>query len=348
MLAEPARLRVLALAAAEELSIGELADVLEESQPNVSRYTGPLRQAGLLAVRKEGTRTFVSLREGATADAVVADAVASGRALCEADGSLRRVAQTVRARDAAGREFFARASGAGEGGEGAAAPAELGAYLAALGALLPRRDLAVDAGTGDGGLLEVLSPVFRRVVAIDRSEARLARARERIQTRGLDNVTLVGAELGSETVRRATRERGREGGADAVFASRILHHAARPADVVGELSALLRPGGTLVVIDYERHEDESMRSQADLWLGFGHGELERLARAAGLEVLALSRVPPSHRGRGPDAHLPWQILAARAASSPGHTDAKEHTNDQDREEKRSRPRRQKGSHHGRR
>src|SRR5580704_13229180 len=78
VLAEPLRLRLLALAAEEELSIGELADVLAESQPNVSRHTTALRQAGLLADRKEGTRTLVRLAAGASSDAVVADALASG------------------------------------------------------------------------------------------------------------------------------------------------------------------------------------------------------------------------------------------------------------------------------
>ena len=48
VLSEPARLRLLALAAEEELSIGELAELLQESQPNVSRHAGALRQAGLL------------------------------------------------------------------------------------------------------------------------------------------------------------------------------------------------------------------------------------------------------------------------------------------------------------
>ena len=47
VLSEPARLRLLALAAHEELSIGELAELLGESQPNVSRHATALRHAGL-------------------------------------------------------------------------------------------------------------------------------------------------------------------------------------------------------------------------------------------------------------------------------------------------------------
>src|SRR5436305_237141 len=108
VLAEPVRLKLLALAAEEELAIGELAELLGESQPNVSRHVAPLKAAGLLLSRKQGTRALVRLAEGTSADAVVADALASGRALCEGDGSLARVAEVLRDRDQVGREFFAR------------------------------------------------------------------------------------------------------------------------------------------------------------------------------------------------------------------------------------------------
>src|ERR1700733_2467360 len=140
VLSEPARLRMLALAADEELSIGELGELLGESQPNVSRQAAALRQAGLLSDRREGTRTLVRVPLEAARDAVVADALASGRALCEKDGSLQRVAQVLRAREAAAHEFFARpGKGSVAGSQGT--PAEMGAYLAALASLLPRRSL---------------------------------------------------------------------------------------------------------------------------------------------------------------------------------------------------------------
>src|ERR671923_181114 len=75
---------------------------------------------------------------------------------------------------------------------------------------------------------------------------------------------------------RAKRSAGN--GADAVFASRLLHHAPRAAVFMKQLADLVRPGGALVVIDYARHDDESMRDQADVWLGFEPAELKKLAR----------------------------------------------------------------------
>lgn len=305
VLAEPVRLRLLALTAEEELAVGELAELLGESQPNVSRHATSLKQAGVLAVRKQGTRTLLRFVGGD--DPVVLDALASGRALAGADGSLQRVAEVIRAREAVTREFFEQAPGADDIGGPAS---ELGAYLQALSPLLPRRRLAVDAGTGDGRLLDVLAPVFDEVVACDRSAAQLLRARARLLRRGYQNVQLVHGDLDNPDVRAAVG-----GGADAVFAVRMLHHAAKPARALAELHALCAPGGALLAIDYAHHADEAMREQADLWLGFDPEELCKLARAAGFQSASAQRIPSALCGDGPDRHLPWLLLCARRGES---------------------------------
>lgn len=310
VLAEPVRLRLLALAAEEELAIGELASLLGESQPNVSRHLTPLKQAGLVLVRRQGTRAFVRIAEAAAVDPVVADALASGHALCEGDGSLGRIAEVLRERDQVAREFFAQEPASTE-------PEELleatRAYVAALACLLPRRALAIDAGTGDGAQLDVLAPAFEKVIAVDRSAAQLERARTRVQKRSYANVQLLKAELGAPELREHVGE-----GADVVFASRILHHAPRPIDLMRQLTQLARKadagpgsGGAVIVVDYARHDDESMRDEADLWLGFDSSELSRLGREAGLSSPQIIRLPAAWCGRGKDAHLPWQVMVAR-------------------------------------
>jgi ArsR family transcriptional regulator len=120
-------------------------------------------------------------------------------------------------------------------------------------------------------------------------------------------VELLHGDLDSPQIRKAVGQ-----GADAVFASRLLHHAPKPAAFLAELSELLRPGGALVVIDYVRHDDESMRErEADVWLGFDAAELKRFARTASLEDARVSAIPGAFTGRGPDHHLTWQVLVAK-------------------------------------
>jgi len=305
LLGEPRRLRLLGLTSEDELAIGELAELTREAQPNVSKHVKLLREAGLVAVRRQGTRAFARLSPDLNGDPVLADAIRSGRSLCAQDGSLERVADVIKARDEDARAFFEQPA------DDASAPpvAESSAYLTALRTLLPGRGLAVDLGTGDGALVELLAPLFDRVIAVDRSEEQLKAAERRLSSRGYDRVELIQADYDDPAV--VARVLGL-GGADAVFAVRLLHHAPRPRQVVSLLGSLARPGGHVVVIDYCSHDDEGMRErQADLWLGFEREELLAFAKSAGLIEPEVFVIPAARYGPGPDAHLKWQVLAAR-------------------------------------
>lgn len=304
LLGEPMRLRLLAIGAQEELAIGELAELVDEAQPNVSRHLKPLRTAGLVRVRKQGTRVFVTT--ATSDDPVVRDALASGAELIRAEGILERIPAVVAAREAPAKAFFAKG---GEPSDTLQWPTELGAYLAALAPLVPQRNLAVDVGTGHGGLLDVVAPIFTKVIAVDREQAQLERARERMLLRRHRHVELLQAELGDDELRTRVVELG---GADAVFAARVLHHTPKPETALGELLQLTRPGGFVLVVDYASHQDERLRDkQADAWLGFEPAELRRLAKRVGLCDVQLTPIPAARCGQGPDGHLDWQVLAAR-------------------------------------
>ena len=170
----------------------------------------------------------------------------------------------------------------------------------------------MDAGTGDGELLDILAPLFGRVVALDRSAAQLERARTRIAARGYDNVELMEGDVSAVTSPL---------GADLVVAARMLHHAPRPRPALSELASLARPGGHVLVIDYARHDDERLSDElADLWLGFSKDELASFARDAGLEDVAVRDIPRGLHRFGPDAHLGWiYAVGTRPVESPSRT-----------------------------
>src|SRR5687768_5944283 len=71
-LGDPTRLRILALLRAMELSVGELAQVLGQSQPRVSRHVKILIDAGLAERRKEGSWVFLSLADAARVEPLFA------------------------------------------------------------------------------------------------------------------------------------------------------------------------------------------------------------------------------------------------------------------------------------
>lgn len=307
LMADPSRLQILALCAEEELSVGELSLLLRDSQPQMSRKVAPLRSAGLLEARRDGTRTFLRAEIPAD-DAVVADAVAEGRRLCLKDGSLARVPKIVAQREESGRALFDETPANENEKDALPSPAHM-AHLAALSPLLPGHELAIDAGTGEGLLLDVLAPVYSRVIAVDRSRAQLARCSSRIEARGFTNVSLF---PGSYDDVALVQRVDSAGGADLVYASRSLHHASRPAAALQAFARLLKKGGHLVVLDYLPHTEESMREgQGDVWQGFAPKELTELMRSAGLQPFTDFNVPPAFHREGPDAQLEWHAWIAR-------------------------------------
>lgn len=316
LLSDPVRLSLLALVEEEELAVGELAEILDEGQPKVSRHATQLRDAGIVNARKQGSWVLLSLAQGAASDAVLRDALTVGRSIASANGLIERARAIVSARDEKSREFFARAP---KTARVASLPREASVCLSGLAPLLSRRGLAVDAGTGDGVLLEMLSPLFDEVLAFDRSAERLATARERTLSRGLRNIAFEVGELESLEVRRAVEKRHATG-ADLVIASRILHHAPQPRRAVAALAALLRPGGTLLVIDYAPHDEAAMSAeQADVWMGFAHTELRDFAESAGLERVSVREFAPAPPIDGPDGHLAWTLLSAHKPNETKHS-----------------------------
>jgi DNA-binding transcriptional ArsR family regulator len=67
-IAEPHRRKILKLVREHELSAGEIAAAFEVSRPAVSQHLKVLEQAGLLTVRKDGTRRLYRARREAIAE----------------------------------------------------------------------------------------------------------------------------------------------------------------------------------------------------------------------------------------------------------------------------------------
>lgn len=311
LLGDAHRLRLLALCAEEELTVGELAALLHESQPQVTKKSQPLRDAGLLLARRDGARTL--LRAAPTGDQVVVAALEEGRALCAREGRLARVGAIVAQREELSRRYFATPPAAGATrSEPGVTPSSL-AHLRIFAALLPGRQLAVDLGTGEGALLPLLSPIYDRVIAVDRSPARLARCAARSAALGLPNVRLREGDADDPALAQEIAEKG---GADLVVLARVLHHAARPHETVAAAARLLRPGGHLAVVDYLPHDDEDLRGEGDVWLGFEPKKLQSFAAAARLAAVAMGPLPalaataPTAVPGDAGANLPLHFLIA--------------------------------------
>jgi DNA-binding transcriptional ArsR family regulator len=67
-LAEPRRRDILALVRNRELAAGEIAANFDVSRPAISQHLGVLKQAGLVAERREGTKRLYRARPEGLAD----------------------------------------------------------------------------------------------------------------------------------------------------------------------------------------------------------------------------------------------------------------------------------------
>lgn len=62
-LADETRQKIMNLVCCEQLSVNEIVEQLDVSQPTVSHHLAILREAGLVSVREEGKQTFYSLNQ---------------------------------------------------------------------------------------------------------------------------------------------------------------------------------------------------------------------------------------------------------------------------------------------
>jgi ArsR family transcriptional regulator len=82
---------------------------------------------------------------------------------------------------------------------------------------------------------------------------------------------------------------------DLAFLSQALHHAGSPQKALDQAFRIVKPGGQLVVLDLLQHSFEEARElYADVWLGFGEGELAAMLEKAGfveIETAIVDREP---------------------------------------------------------
>ncbi len=285
-LADPSRLRILALLSRMELSVGELAHLLGQSQPRVSRHVRILADAGIVERRKEGSWVFLAIADAERTEPLLS--LISQWAdkhtiqIFEADSQRLSAVRADRA-EAAARYFSTHADVWDSIRSLHVAESEVERAIArALGQHGLGR--LVDIGTGTGRMIELFGPFdgaqdrprAAQAIGIDRSSEMLRLARAKLESAGVQSSLRQGDMYALPLT---------DGSADSIIIHQVLHYAHAPADAIGEAARVLSPGGTLLVVDFAAHEREELRTRdAHMRLGFSDEVMTGWFAAAGLAI----------------------------------------------------------------
>lgn len=285
-IAETSRLRILALLAQGDLTVSDLTEILNQSQPRVSRHLKLLSEAALIERYQEGSWAFFRMADTGDDREIVADLLAR---VSRDDGQLVRDRERLSAvklrRQTRAADYFSRNAEGWDAIRSLHAP-DAAVERALLDAVGTRPFQAMlDLGTGTGRMLEIFAPLFRRGVGLDQSREMLAVARANLDRAGITHAQVRQGDLFAAPVERNAF--------DLVTMHQVLHYLDDPQAAIREAAKLLRPAGRLAIVDFAPHALEFLREEhAHLRLGFSDRQIAEWFAEAGLNTEKTLRVEP--------------------------------------------------------
>ena len=285
-LADPTRLRILAALRENELSVAELQEVLGVGQSRISNHLSQLKSVGLLRDRREGQKAYYRRAEMGREIWSLAEGAESELGTHGRDGeALRRV--LGQRQEKSKRYFDAVAGRLGK----KYCPGRSWEAVGRLLLTLAPRQVYADLGAGEGLISQLLAARAKKVIAVDHSPRMVEVGRDLAKRSGLKNLEYRQGDMEQPPIR--------PGSVDVAILSQALHHAVHPPRALEAAWKILRPGGTLLVLDLVEHAFEAAREMyADVWLGFAPVELSRIMREAWFEGITMEVVAKEKEGPG--------------------------------------------------
>jgi len=273
-----------------ELAVGELAQILEQSQPRISRHIRILDEAGLAERRKEGSWVF--LRPGKAAELDMLRRIFHADTIASSDQAMSDEAQLSLVRKAraemAERYFTAHAS---EWDAIRSLHIPETEVEQAMCALLKDVHLGhmLDIGTGTGRMIEIFGPKADRITAIDKSPEMLRLARAKLLGHDDSSDQRDQAPLTEKTDLKLGDFNHlpiNDGKVDSIILHQVLHYAQHPEAVLIEVARVLGKGGILLIADFAAHDREELRrDHAHARLGFSDDSMKRWFAAAQIDMV---------------------------------------------------------------
>ncbi|KYF83145.1 ArsR family transcriptional regulator [Sorangium cellulosum] len=272
LLGDESRIRLCVLLRERELRVTDLVRVTGIAQSRVSTHLGRLREAGFVRDRRQGPQSFYTLAVDTlpgTAKALLDDATRSADPTLE--GDQRRLLELDAERRGGLPDSFA-----GEM-ERRYSPGRTWQSLAAGIAALLRLGDVLDVGSGDGAAASSLAPYCRSLTCIDSSSRMIESAKERFSTQ--PHVRAQVADVHDLPFRDASF--------DAVLVFHTLTYAEHPAQALEECARVLRPGGRLVILSLDAHQQREVTAPyGERHPGFSPSDIRAMLTRVRLDVVA--------------------------------------------------------------
>ena len=263
-LSDVTRIRVYNILLNYELSVNELVQLLEMGQSGISRHLKILTNAGLLKCRRNGVWAFYSadLSEGKKNFADSVQNLFEEESILNQDILLAE--RVIAERSLETSQFFNTIAHKWD-----LLKLEIMGDFDLNTVILENidgGDIIADLGCGTGELLSTLTVGEKKVIGVDSSSSMLEETRKRFFNKN----TALDLRLGElEHLPLKDKE------AEVAVISLALHHLSKPEVAIIETERILKPGGTLIIAEFEKHNNELLqKAYGDRWLGFTKNEVK--------------------------------------------------------------------------
>lgn len=280
--ADPTRLRIMALLRSDELSVNEIQLITRMGQSRISTHLRQLEETGLLEHRREGKRTFYRWNTDLTSEQrkFVEQLSAGAEELDDSESDQINLRRVIDQRKNQAQVYFNQVAGRFDRSYGPGRSWQAFGHL--LLRMLPPLTVA-DLGAGEGLLSELLARSCKRVIAVDNSARIIEFGAAKAKKNGLKNLEFRLGDLQNPPIDPSS--------VDLVILSQALHHAEEPAKAVAAAARIVKPGGRIMILDLLGHKFEQARElYGDRWLGFAESDLHRWLEEAGLKKIEISVV----------------------------------------------------------
>ena len=282
-LADETRLRIINILRFHDFNVNELVTILNMGQTRISRHLKILTDSEILQFKREGLWVFYSV----TASSFGADFLKTAEPFLNREPHFaedrERAKEMLEKARIQTRSFFNSLAD-----EWKTMKQDIFGSFNMKSILLEHLQkcgTVADLGCGTGDFLPALLEKAEKVIGVDASKSMLEKAQKSIEhTPFSEKIELRLGEI--EHLPLGDNE------ADCALVNMVLHHLPSPASGLREAWRVIKPGKTLIIADFAKHSDESLRSRfGDRRLGFTAEDLEKIITESGFSIKHQQKYP---------------------------------------------------------